>query len=499
MTPTTTTVTSAKLAKNKKVQQVLDDLNTKPGSISALQRLKQKLQQKPTPSYQHDDDRLYHTIAVSAARPTRGVSTTQAEEDWVADFAASSEAATNNIHLLRSLEEASSVVSSTYDGTESKGEDRQQPGDNDYDVSHDKIEEKGNGNSKANYHKHMLVSSHALNVIPVSSIVSNHKTTTTSSEKRNKTAVLHMKIQLSELIHPSFKRQQRRAQFQKLICTSGKTIKTETRPPVSKNLPRRTDGMLKTEVLPPASNKNRQRREQLRKLNCTINKTKTESMHPVSQKHERREQLQKLNCTHKTHYSKIDQTKSEEQTKQAKKVGSNLCVELFVAHHDGRSSTSYKAHPLRHRHDGDWEGACLDLGLSHQELEDGLDGSSHVEIGLRVSHVDSAGVLPRSKLIGMCPLSLETLLWQHRGHSPPHEQPPPLQDRDDDQHTHWDPFFHVNPSIRTCDRKQEETDTSSSIADATTGTAVTSTKETYPILNGYRVTGKLEVLSICIT
>ncbi|KAG7372617.1 hypothetical protein IV203_018760 [Nitzschia inconspicua] len=85
----------------------------------------------------------------------------------------------------------------------------------------------------------------------------------------------------------------------------------------------------------------------------------------------------------------------------------NPCFEIFVAHRAGLSDGYYKSYPMYNVRDGTWEEAFIDTGLTRHQLQCGIDGASHVEIGIRVMHCPSKG--SEMKLIGITQISLETL------------------------------------------------------------------------------------------
>lgn len=86
--------------------------------------------------------------------------------------------------------------------------------------------------------------------------------------------------------------------------------------------------------------------------------------------------------------------------------------ELYAAHRCGVSRTYYKSHPLYESAEGIWEDAFFDLGLTHEQVRNGTNGAGHIEIGIRVMHCPPK--VSESKLIGNCQVSLETLERQQK-------------------------------------------------------------------------------------
>jgi hypothetical protein len=85
----------------------------------------------------------------------------------------------------------------------------------------------------------------------------------------------------------------------------------------------------------------------------------------------------------------------------------NPCFEVFLAHRAGLSNGYYKSYPLFNTAKGTWEEAFIDTGLTHRQLEYGIGGGSHVEVGIRVLHCPERG--SDMQLIGTCVISLENL------------------------------------------------------------------------------------------
>jgi hypothetical protein len=107
-------------------------------------------------------------------------------------------------------------------------------------------------------------------------------------------------------------------------------------------------------------------------------------------------------------------TRSSGSSGSAGRVGSfssninpNPCFEIFVAHRGGMSKGYYKSYPMYNVIEGTWEEAFVDMGLTRHQLDCGIDGASHVEIGIRVMHCPNKG--SDMKLIGSSQISLETL------------------------------------------------------------------------------------------
>lgn len=137
--------------------------------------------------------------------------------------------------------------------------------------------------------------------------------------------------------------------------------------------------------------------------------------------------------------------------------------ELFAAHRRGMSRSYYKSYPLRGSTEGTWEEAFLDLGLTRKQLENGTNGAGYIEIGIRVMHLPDKG--SDIKCIGSCQISLEALERQQ-------QERMRLQDE-------------------VCNLKHIIGD------DREVAMALPEPKM-YPILKGFEVTGKLQVLSLSI-
>jgi hypothetical protein len=141
----------------------------------------------------------------------------------------------------------------------------------------------------------------------------------------------------------------------------------------------------------------------------------------------------------------------------------NPYFEVFAAHRCGMSRSYYKSYPLHGSTEGTWEDAFLDLGLTHKQLQNGTNGASHIEIGIRVMHCSEKG--SDIKVIGMCQMSLENLERQ---------QQEMLQKREQIRH-----FKDIVGGVRDIDVSLPE-------------------PESHPILKGFEVTGNLQVLSLTI-
>jgi len=134
--------------------------------------------------------------------------------------------------------------------------------------------------------------------------------------------------------------------------------------------------------------------------------------------------------------------------------------EVFAAHRCGMSRSFYKSYPLHGATEGTWEDAFLDLGLTHEELQNGTSGAGYVEVGIRVMHCPEKG--SEIKLIGTCQVSLETLERQQ-------------QER-----------MQLQEEIRR-------------LKDVIGGVAMPLPEpEKHPILDGFKVTGKIQVFSLTI-
>jgi hypothetical protein len=141
----------------------------------------------------------------------------------------------------------------------------------------------------------------------------------------------------------------------------------------------------------------------------------------------------------------------------------NPYFEVFAAHRCGMSRSYYKSYPLRESTEGTWEDAFLDLGLTHKQLQNGTNGAGHIEIGIRVMHCPEKG--SEIKVIGTCHVSLENLERQQQER---------LQLREEIRH-----LKDIIGGTREVDMTLPE-------------------PEKRPILKGFEVTGKLQVLSLTI-
>ena len=141
----------------------------------------------------------------------------------------------------------------------------------------------------------------------------------------------------------------------------------------------------------------------------------------------------------------------------------NPYFEVFAAHRCGMSRSYYKSYPLHGSMEGTWDDAFLDLGLTHKQLQNGTNGASHIEIGIRVMHCSEKG--SDTKVIGMCQVSLENLERQ---------QQEMLQKREEIRH-----LKDIVGGAREVDVSLPE-------------------PESHPILKGFEVTGNLQVLSLTI-
>lgn len=137
--------------------------------------------------------------------------------------------------------------------------------------------------------------------------------------------------------------------------------------------------------------------------------------------------------------------------------------EVFAAHRCGMSRSYYKSYPLHGSTEGTWEEAFLDLGLTHKQLRTGTNGAGYIEVGIRVMHLSEKGT--DIKLIGTCQVSLETLERQQR-------------ERTKLQH--------------------EVRNLKNIIGDGRDIDMALPEPEKHFILNGFEVTGKLQVLSLAI-
>jgi hypothetical protein len=90
----------------------------------------------------------------------------------------------------------------------------------------------------------------------------------------------------------------------------------------------------------------------------------------------------------------------------------NPYFEMVVAHRCGMSRSYYKSYPKYRCADGIWEEAFIDLGLTLDQLARGAGGADHVEVGVRVMHCPHRGA--EMKLIGTWQASLETLEKQQQ-------------------------------------------------------------------------------------
>ncbi len=138
----------------------------------------------------------------------------------------------------------------------------------------------------------------------------------------------------------------------------------------------------------------------------------------------------------------------------------NPFFEVFAAHRRGMSKSYYKSYPLRETTEGTWEDAFLDLGLTHKQLQNGTNGAGYIEVGIRVMHCPRNG--SKIKLIGSCQLSLETLQKEQ-------EERLRLQNE-------------------VTSLKSMVGDTHASLPEP----------EKHPVLKGFEVTGKLQVVSLAI-
>jgi hypothetical protein len=161
----------------------------------------------------------------------------------------------------------------------------------------------------------------------------------------------------------------------------------------------------------------------------------------------------------------MEYKKKKKDGNNSKKKQTNPYFEIFAAHRGGMSRSYYKSYPLMNSNDGTWEDAFLDLGLTHSQLLEASGDASHVEIGIRVMNIPSKGNVGTSeiKLIGTCQVGLETLEQQQQR-------------------------LLLNSNICNGGVDVDEED---NLVDH-------QGPEKYTILNGYQVTGKLQVLSLCI-
>ena len=142
-------------------------------------------------------------------------------------------------------------------------------------------------------------------------------------------------------------------------------------------------------------------------------------------------------------------------SKRNAKAPPNPFLEVFAAHRCGTSKSSYKSYPLRGSHEGTWEDAFLDLGLTRKQLQNGTNGASYIEVGMRLMHCPDNG--SNMKLIGTCKVPLEALEKEQQRRQRLLEE-----------------------------RKKINKETEIALPEP----------EKYPILKGFEVTGKLQVLSL---
>ncbi len=139
------------------------------------------------------------------------------------------------------------------------------------------------------------------------------------------------------------------------------------------------------------------------------------------------------------------------------KAPPNPFLEVFVAHRCGTSKSSYKSYPLRGAHEGTWEDAFLYLGLTRKQLQNGTNGASYIEVGMRLMHCPDNG--SNIKLIGTCKVPLEALEKEQQRR------------------------------LRLLKERQKlNNEVEISLPEP----------EKYPILKGFEVTGKLQVMSLSI-
>ena len=145
------------------------------------------------------------------------------------------------------------------------------------------------------------------------------------------------------------------------------------------------------------------------------------------------------------------------------KVVPNPFLEVFAAHRCGMCKSFYKSYPLHGSTEGIWEDVFLDLGLTRKQLRNGTNGAGYIEVGIRVMHIPEHG--SKIKSIGSCQVSLETLEKEE-------EERQKLQNE----------IRNLNDIIgdgRMVDMALPE-------------------PKKHPVLKGFAVTGKLQIMSLTI-
>eukprot|EP00537_Pseudo-nitzschia_pungens_P018904 CAMPEP_0172413496 /NCGR_PEP_ID=MMETSP1061-20121228/78454_1 /TAXON_ID=37318 /ORGANISM="Pseudo-nitzschia pungens, Strain cf. pungens" /LENGTH=418 /DNA_ID=CAMNT_0013149767 /DNA_START=34 /DNA_END=1290 /DNA_ORIENTATION=- len=163
-------------------------------------------------------------------------------------------------------------------------------------------------------------------------------------------------------------------------------------------------------------------------------------------------------------HASISDQSSSSALRQSKHKVPVPYFEVFASHRRGMSKSQYKSYPiLGGSTEGTWEDAFLDLGLTHEQLRHGTSGGGRVKVGFRVMHCPRKG--SRTQQIGTCVVSLETL------------------ERQRDEH------------LRSVSLNYDSSNSDGVVVNAT---GSLKEPEMLPILNGFEVTGKLQVLSFSI-